>query len=62
MRYLVFDEPHQTGNRKIKRTEEEAIVYMREYVLKTHSFTYQSDQNALEDYISMHWAYWVEEL
>jgi hypothetical protein len=62
MRYLVFDEPHQTGNRKIKRTEEEAIVYQREYALKKHNFTYESDTQALDDYICVNWAYWVEEL
>jgi len=62
MRYLVFDEPHQTGNRKIKRTEVEAIAYQREYTLKKHNFVYENDSQALDDYICVNWAYWVEEL
>jgi hypothetical protein len=62
MRYLVFDEPHQTGNRKIKRTEEEAIEYQREYALKKYNFVYPYDQQALDDYIATNWAYYVEEL
>jgi hypothetical protein len=61
MRHIVFDEPHQTGNRKIKRTEAEAIAYQREYALK-HNFVYESDSQALDDYICVNWAYWVEEL
>jgi len=62
MRYLVFDEPHQTGNRKIKRTEAEAIAHQREYAFKKHDFVYENDQQALDDYICVNWAYWVEEL
>jgi len=63
MRYLVWNYPKEDGTVGYeKRTEVEAIAYMHEYVLKTHNFIYQSDQNALEDYISMHWAYYVEEL
>ena len=63
MRYLEFLEEHPTqGYIKVKRTEEDAIEYQREYALKTHNYVYPYDQQALDDYICVNWAYYVEEL
>jgi hypothetical protein len=62
MRYLIFDYPKEDGSVGLeKRTEEEAIAYQRQYALK-YNFTYESDQQALDDYICVNWAYWQEEL
>jgi len=63
MRYLVWNYPKEDDTVGYeKRTEAEAIAYQREYALKKHNFTYESDEQALDDYICVNWAYWVEEL
>lgn len=63
MRYLVFAYPKEDNTIAYeRRTEQEAIAYQREYALNKHNFTYGSDTQALDDYICVNWAYWVEEL
>jgi len=63
MRYLVWNYPKEDGTVGYeKRTEAEAIAYQREYAFKKHDFVYENDQQALDDYICVNWAYWVEEL
>ena len=63
MRYLVWTYPKEDGTVGYeKRTEQEAIAHQREYALEKHNFTYENDQQALDDYICVNWAYWVEEL
>jgi hypothetical protein len=62
MRFLVWNYPKKDGTVGYeKRTEAEAIAHQREYA-KKHNFIYASDQEALDDYICVNWAYWVEEL
>jgi len=62
MRYLVWNYPKEDGTVSYeKRTEAEAIAYQREYA-KRHNFVYENDSQALDDYICVNWAYWVEEL
>jgi hypothetical protein len=63
MRFLVWNYPQEDGTVGYeKRTEAEAISHQREYAFKKHDFIYASDQEALDDYICVNWAYWVEEL
>lgn len=63
MRYLVWNYPNKDGSVGYeKRTEQEAIAYQRKYALDKHDFVYENDQQALDDYICVNWAYWVEEL
>jgi hypothetical protein len=62
MRYIVYSEPSEHGDVEVKMTEAEAIKWQRDYVLKAHNYTYESDQAALKDYIAVNWAYWREEL
>jgi hypothetical protein len=63
MRYLVWDYPKEDNTiGHVRRTQAEAIAHQREYALSKHNHTYGSDDEALDDYISLHWAYWVEEL
>ena len=61
MRYLVFNYPKEDDTVGYeRRTEAEAIAHQREYS-KKHNFTFESDSQALDDYICVNWAYWVEE-
>ena len=63
MKYLVFNYPKEDSTVGYeKRTAEDAVEYQREYALKTHNYVYPYDQQALDDYICVNWAYYVEEL
>ena len=65
MRKLVYSFPDETKPNQIGEfvcTEQEAIKIQREYALKTHGYSYETDQIALDDYICVNWAYWLEEL
>ena len=42
-------------------TVEEAIKLQREGAYKAHQFVYTSDQEALDDFIAVNWAYWIDE-
>jgi len=60
MKYLQYHEPDEHGNIKIIRvTIEEAIEIMHRYSSR-NDFVYQNDDEALEDFIAVNWAYWVE--
>lgn len=62
MRYLVYNEPSEHGDVEVKMSETEAIKWQRDYALKSHGYTYETDQMAIDDYICVNWAYWREEL
>lgn len=56
---VIYDEPDSNGgNKRVEITEEEAIRRQKE-AAKNKSFTYRNDNEALEDYITIHWA-WKE--
>ena len=60
MKYLQYHEPDENDNIRIIRvTIEEAIEIMHEYSSR-NDFVYQNDDEALEDFITVNWAYWVE--
>lgn len=66
VRFLAYDEPifdEQTGEQignKIKAiTEQEAIKYQQDLVNK-RGVKYNTDQDALEDFIAINWAWYVD--
>lgn len=62
-RYLVYDEYiNENESYQVKKTEQEAIDSMVKYAKEHHDYTYKDSKDALDDYISLHWAYWKEEL
>lgn len=62
MRYLVWCYPEEDGSAgEVKVTEAEAIKLQREHARK-YGFEYKTDQDALDDYICVNWAFWREEL
>ena len=53
---------NEQGFAEVTVSREEAIRIQKEYVAKSHPhFTYQSDEEALLDYITVHWAWIVDE-
>lgn len=57
---LQYCEPDENGNVKIIRhTVKEAINMMKAYAQK-HGFSYSSDKEAINEFMALHWAYWVE--
>jgi len=60
---IKYQQPSPNTNEveEIILTREEAIRIQREYVAKVRpDFTYKSDEEALEDYITVNWAWVVE--
>ena len=61
MRYLRYSEPDADGKQKIVRISvEEAIKRAKETAYR-HGYTYSNDEDALQDFIAVNWASWVDE-
>lgn len=61
MKYLQYHEPDEQGrDRVICVSTQEAINTSRTTAYR-HGYSYTSDQEALEDFIAVNWAYWVDE-
>lgn len=57
MKMYEFDEPHPTGGHcRIRVTEEDAISYQKKILRESKKCNYKSDQQALDDFITIHWA------
>ena len=56
MKYLQFNEP----DRVVRVTKEEAIAKAK-MLAEYHNFTYDNDEEALQDFIAVHWASWEDE-
>lgn len=57
---LQYREPDETDSLKVVRvTAEHAIKFMKDYAYQ-HGFTYSHDEEALDEFIAVNWAYWVE--
>jgi hypothetical protein len=57
-KYLLYNE---LNNRNpIRISEEDAIAEMKSYG-KTQNREYQNDQEALQDFITLHWAWYESE-
>ena len=58
---LQYREPDEKDNLKIIRvTPQDAIDSMKQYAYR-HGYTYSNDQDALDEFMALNWAYWVEE-
>jgi hypothetical protein len=63
VKLLAFDVPEPNspnGILQIKITVEEAIQWMHESAEKCN-FIYKSQLEALEDFMAVNWAYWIDE-
>jgi hypothetical protein len=62
MKMIAWDEPDLTGNTVRKKlTVKEAIEHQKD-AAERHNHVYQSDKEALRDFITIHWAWEEEEL
>ena len=58
---LQYREPDEKDNLKIIRVApQDAIDSMKQYAYR-HGYTYSNDQDALDEFMALNWAYWVEE-
>jgi len=58
---LQYREPDEKDSLKIIRvTPQDAIDSMKQYAYR-HGYAYSNDEEALQDFIAVNWAYWVEE-
>jgi len=56
-RVLEFQQPHPSGgNCRVQISMKKAI----EFAKQVHPNQYESDEDALEDFKTIHWAYWTE--
>jgi hypothetical protein len=60
MRYLEYCEPYEDSNKVIRVTAEEAIKRAKE-TANHRGYTYSNDEDALQDFIAVNWASWVDE-
>jgi hypothetical protein len=60
-RLLQYREPDEHDNAKIVRIHPaDAVHQMKNYAYQ-HGYAYADNHEALQDFIAVHWAYWVEE-
>jgi hypothetical protein len=58
---LQYREPDEMDSIKIIRVApQDAIDSMKQYAYR-HGYTYSNDQDALDEFMAVNWAYWVEE-
>jgi hypothetical protein len=68
VRFIAYDEPifdqhtgQMIGNKIKAITEQEAIKIQKETVAKVkQDFVYKDDQQALNDFITVNWAWYVD--
>jgi histidinol dehydrogenase len=61
MKYLQYIEPDEHDNVKVIRvTVEQAIEFMNQ-IAAEHGHVYDNADEAVNDFIAVNWAYWVEE-
>ena len=66
MRYLKvlglqYTEPDEDGNIKVIRVSVEEAIKRSKLVAQYADYAYESDEEALQDFIAVHWASWVDE-
>ncbi len=55
---IAYNEPHPSGgNCLVTMTRKQAIVWAEKSC--PSGFNYETEQEALEDFIVVHWAYWI---
>ena len=58
---LQYREPNEMDSIKIVRVApQDAIDSMKQYAYR-HGYTYSNDQDALDEFMAVNWAYWVDE-
>jgi hypothetical protein len=58
---LQYSEPDEMDNIKIVRIyPADAVNQMKNYAYQ-HGYTYSDSYEALQEFIALHWAEWVEE-
>jgi hypothetical protein len=60
--FYAFEDFREDGTSVIKGyTEKEAIEHQKALVAKVRpEFKYETDQQALEDFVNVNWAWWVD--
>ena len=61
MRYLQYSEPDMDGKQKIVRVSVQEAIKRSKLVAEYADYTYESDEEALQDFIAVHWASWIDE-
>lgn len=56
MRYLRYSEPDMDGKQKIIRVSVEQAVKQAKYIAERLNYIYESDEEALQDFIAVNWA------
>jgi len=56
MRYLRYSEPDADGKQKIVRISVEEAIKRAQLVAYYLSYTYENDEEALQDFIANNWA------
>lgn len=61
MKYLQYIEPDENNNvRVVRYTVEEAVKFMEQCAAQ-HNYVYNNADEAINDFIAVNWAEWVEE-
>ena len=61
MRYLLYNEQHEDGDKLIRVSVEEAVATQRSRAYSVRQYVYQSDEEALLDFIAVNWARYEDE-
>lgn len=60
-KFLQYIEPDEQDNPKIIRVSVEEAIKKSKLVAEYADYTYESDEEALQDFIAVNWASWAEE-
>ena len=60
MRYLLYNEQHEDGDKLIRVSAEEAVATQKARAYRIRQYVYESDEEALLDFIAVNWA-WYED-
>jgi hypothetical protein len=61
MKYLQYHEPDEHDNVKVIRVSTQEAINTSRTTAYRHGYSYKNDQEAIDDFIAVNWAYWVEE-
>lgn len=60
MKWVVYDDPDVNGRNIRERISVESAIAQAKEVAGRDGFVYKSDQEALDDFLTIHWA-WIKE-
>lgn len=61
MRYLLYNEQREDGDKLIRVSAEEAAARQRARAYSVRQYVYESDEEALLDFIAVNWAWYEDE-